>query len=59
MLEDMKELQLSVDKVYNPQALFVSNRKHIVDWMQMLGEELKFGEVTIHHCISLYDFFLA
>lgn len=52
---DMKQRQTGYvsPSSYNPEALFVSSRRHLVDWMTSLGEQMHLHTSTIH-CAVLY-----
>jgi hypothetical protein len=47
--------RVSLIKIYNPAAAFVSKRKAIVDWMCEVGEDLKYRPEAIHHSVALFD----
>lgn len=47
--------RVSLIKIYNPAAEYVSRRKLIVDWMCEVGEELRYRPEAIHHSVGLFD----
>jgi hypothetical protein len=48
-----------VNKSYNPTAVYVKQRRPVVDWMSELGESLNLQPETFHHAIGVYDGFLS
>jgi hypothetical protein len=58
VLNKMKE-RLTLNKVFNPAALYVQKRRVVVDWMCEMGEDLSFNTETIHHSIAIFDAFFG